>query len=195
MRYAICRFIRRHFRFFDDDVPLPHHLIESHNKKRLINLKKFPRCRKDLLPCTIAVSFIRQLVQRIHNSASKPGKSLLAKAHLSGNNIRGAEADSPDVIRQAVGILLYNLDTLIPIGLVDLRGMGSRHVVTLQKEHNVLYFLLLSPALLNPVNTETADSRHLYEGIRVFFNDVQRVLAELLHDLLRKFRADPLDKP
>ena len=118
----------------------------------------------------------------------------MVKAHLFRDDIRRPETDAPDIIRKTVGILLYDPDAVISVGLVDPGGMAGRDVVALQEEHDVLDLLLLQPALFDPLHTHLADAGHLQQQIRILLDHVQRLRPELPYDAAGELRAHALDQ-
>ena len=140
------------------------------------------------------MSVLREPVQGIKNAAPQADIFFLLKAHLLSDGIRGFKADSPDVIRKAVGVFLHDLYALVPIGLVDLGRVARADIMALEKEHDVLYLFLLLPAAFDPLHPQLPDAGDLDQPVGIFFDHVQCIRAELLHDPLCKFRADSLDK-
>ena len=66
--------------------------------------------------------------------------------------------------------------------------------MALQEEHDVLDFLLLLPALLYALYTYFADTLDFQKLIRIFFDDLKRILAELTDDQPGVFRTDSFDQ-
>ena len=90
----------------------------------------------------------------------------MTKAKLFRYGIRRFKADSPDIISQAVWVLLYDLNTVVSVGLKDLCCMSSTYIMSLQKEHDILDFLLLLPALSDLLDTFPADPCNLNQPFR-----------------------------
>jgi hypothetical protein len=61
------------------------------------------------------MSVLGQLVQRVQESRPEPDKPVLFNAKLSGDCVSRLEADTPDIVGEFVGILLYDLDRLRPM--------------------------------------------------------------------------------
>ena len=93
----------------------------------------------------------------------------MAETHLFSDSIRCFETNSPDVVSEPIGVLLNDGDAFIPIGFENLGGMAGADIMALEKEHDVFDFLLLLPAFLDFLYPDFADSRDLYQRIRVFF--------------------------
>ena len=178
----------------DNDILLFDHLIERHDDELFLHAKKL-RCRcGQLLSRCEAMPQLRKLIERVHNSASESGIPLTTETHFLRYDVRRPKTDSPYIVRKPIRIFLHGLNALIAIGLENLSCMGSRHIMALQKQHNVFDFLLLCPAFFDALHAELPDTRNLNQNIRIFFDDFQRLFSELIHNLLGKFRSDSLNQ-
>ena len=171
------------------------HFIQSNIQNTLLHGEQFCAGPDQLFTGRVAVPFVRQLIQGIEHAAAQADILLMVKSELFRDRVGGPESDPPDVVRQAVGILLHDLYAFISIGLIDLRCMARGDVMPLQEEHDVLDFLLLDPALFDPFHTDFSDSRDLQQIVRRSLDHFQRILAEFLHDLFGVFWADSLHQP
>ena len=178
-----------------DHILRMNHLIQRHGEDILLHQEELRTGFQKHLPGGIAVSLLRELVQSIEDAAPKTNIFLMVKAHPLGNGIRRLKANAPDIIRQTIGIFLYDLDAVVTVSLIDLRGMGGGDIVALQEEHDVLDLFLLLPAPFDPFHADPSDAAHLQQPIGGLFDDVQSIGAELLHDPSGKLRSDSLHQP
>ena len=65
----------------------------------------------------------------------------------------------------------------------------------LEKKHNILDLLLSFPALSNLIDTLLSNTGNLQKPLHIRLDDLQRIRAELLHDLLSKLRSHALNQP
>lgn len=98
----------------------------------------FTPASKSLVTVSIDMAFVGELVEGIENTTAAASFVILAVAHLRGDGVGGLEANAPNVIGKAIGIGLYLVDTLLAVGLVDLRGIGGTDTIALKKDHHVL---------------------------------------------------------
>ena len=115
---------------------------------------------------------LRQLIQRIEQSAPQAGVLLFPEPHLLRDGIRSLEADSPDIVRKAVWILLHDFDAVVTVRLVDLRRVAGADIMALQKDHDVLDLHLLQPALLDTLHTGPSDAWNLQQPVRLILDNV-----------------------
>ena len=134
-----------------------------------------------------------QFVEGIQQTRPQPDKPVLLDTKLGGNDIGGFESNPPDVIGQTVWILRNDRYTFRSILFIDPCCMGCGHVLPLQEQHDVLDFFLLRPTPFYRFNPLLSNVRNRDQLIRVGLNDLQCVLAELIHYKLRKLRPDAFD--
>lgn len=120
------------------------------------------------MSCTI-------IPESIENTAAAPPLVVLAVAHLSGNGVGNLETDAPDIIGGAIGILLHLVDTLLAVGLVDLRGVGGTDTIALKEHHHVLDVELFHPRVVDLLNALGTDAVHLAEPLAVILDDVEDI--------------------
>ena len=118
----------------------------------------------------------------------------MPEAHLFGDRVSCLESDAPDIVREAVRILLHDGNALISVSFVDFCRMRGAHIMPLQEEHYVLDFLLFHPACLDPLDAELSDPIHLDQSVRIFFDDIQSLRTETLNDPLREFGSYSFDE-
>ena len=138
--------------------------------------------------------FVRELSQRIEDAAPAAPRILLTVSHLRGDAVGGLEADAPDVVGKAVGILPHLVDALLAVLPVDFGRIGRTHAVALQKEHDVLDVLLLLPALADLRHTFPPDAGDFVESFDVRLDDVDGLRSEPPDDGPGEPRADALDQ-
>ena len=138
--------------------------------------------------------FIGELVQRIKQACPEALIAVVPKAKLGGNGVCGLETNAPDIVRQTVRVLFYNLEAVLPIFLIDSGGVRGADIVGLEKEHDVFDFLLRFPALLDPLHPQLAEPANLQKLVRLLLDDLQRVLPEGVYDQVRELWANPLDQ-
>ena len=135
---------------------------------------------------------VSQLAQRVHDAAPQAYIGFLPEAQLSGDAVRCTEADAPDVVSQPEGVLLHPGDALIPVLPVYPGGKGRAHAMLLQKEHDILHFLLPLPALRYHPDALVPDAWYLYQELDVVLYDREGIRAEPLDDFLRVLRPHAL---
>ena len=123
-----------------------------------------------------------------------PLRRLRRQPQLLGQGVGRDEAHALDVFGELVGIGADHVDGLRAVGLVDAGGQPDRDLVRLQEEHQVLDVLLLGPGADDDVQLLGGDARHLTQPLGSALDDVQRLLAEALHDALGRLGADALDQ-
>ncbi len=64
---------------------------------------------------------------------------------VAGDLVGGAEADAVDVARELVGVVPDDLHRVVPVHLVDFRGLRGGDSVTLEENHDLSNSLLLDP--------------------------------------------------
>lgn len=138
--------------------------------------------------------FVRELSQCIEDAAPAPPRVFLLIAHFPGDAVGGLEADAPDIVGKAVGILPYLLDALLAVFPVDFGRIGRTHAVALQKEHDVLDVFLFLPALTDLRHALASDVGDFVEPFYVGLDDVDGFRSEPLDDGPGEPRADALDQ-
>ena len=137
---------------------------------------------------------VGELVERIDDAALASADVIVGISHVFGDGIGGFESDAPDVVRQAIRILLYLLYGFLAVSLVNLGGVGAAHAIALQEDHDVLDVLLLFPRLGDEVDAFFADSIDFSEPLDILLYNLQRLLPELSHNLLGIYGTDALDE-
>ena len=156
--------------------------------------KKLPRSLYQLFLPGVDMSFVRKLSQRIEDAAPAPSRVLFLIAHLCGDAVGGLEADAPDIVGKAVGILPHLVNTLLAVFPVDFGRIGRAHAVALQKEHDVLDVFLLLPTLADLRYTLTSDVRNFVKPFDLRLDDVDGLRSESLDDSPGEPGADALDQ-
>ena len=105
---------------------------------------------QELVAMSIDMAFVGQLVEGVENTAATSSLVVFAVAHLRGDGVGGLEADAPNIIGKAVGILLHLVDAFFAIGFVDLRSIGGADSIALKEHHHVFDVELLHPRVGRP---------------------------------------------
>ena len=122
-----------------------------------------------------------------------PDHRVLGDAELERDLIGGAEADTADVARQAVGVLRDKGDRLLTIGLEDPHRARRADAVGMQEQHDLADRLLIRPAGDDPGGTLGADTGYLAQPLRLLLNEVEHRLAERTDQRTGIDRADAAD--
>ena len=173
-------------------VLLLKHPVKGLREEGNVHIQKLTSRFQQHLSGGIAVPFLREFIECIQQAAAKPNIFVVVKTHFFGNGVSRAKPDAPDVIRKAIGVFLHDLDTVFPIGFVDLCGMGCGDIVRLEKQHDIFDFLLFLPAGFDPLNPDGADAGDLQQLIRPLLNHIQGFRPEGVDDTPGEFRADAL---
>lgn len=156
------------------------HLRQNLPDRSFAGFEKLSGGLHQLLLFSIDVPFVRELSQCIEDAAPAPPRVFLLIAHFPGDAVGGLEADAPDIVGKAVGILPYLLDALLAVFPVDFGRIGRTHAVALQKEHDVLDVFLFLPALTDLRHALASDVGDFVEPFYVGLDDVDGFRSEPL---------------
>ena len=115
-------------------------------------------------------------------------------AYFQGDGVGCQEAETPDVAAEPVGVLLDDGDGVHAVLPVDARCLSGADAVGLEEDHHVADALLGGPRVVDQLHAHLADPLDLHEAARGLLDDLQRVGAEAVDDLLRVDLADALDE-
>ena len=128
------------------------------------------------------VALAGQVLERVLDGGPGPVGTVAVDPHLGRQFVGGLEADAPDVVGQLVRVLLDLGDGFLAVGAVDPDRPTGTDAVLGQEEHDLADFLLLLPALADPLDPFLADAL-----------DVQEEIGGRLEDLQRPFFVDADD--
>src|SRR5215510_10286747 len=131
------------------------------------------------------MAFIHGPRQRIGDASTNPDHRGLLDAELRCDSVGGLEADAPDVTGQPVGVLGHNLDGVDAIGLEDAYRPRRADTMAVQENHDFPHRLLFSPGGENAGSPNRPDAVDLAQPVRRRLDDVEHLLAEGAHKLLR----------
>ena len=140
-----------------------------------------------------AMSLIHGLGQRIGNSGAHPDHRRLLDAELHGDRVGGLEADAADIARQPIRVLGHDLDGVGTIGLENPHRPRRADTVAVQEDHDFPHRLLLGPGGENAGGANRPDAVDLAQSVRRRLDDVEHLLAEGAHELLRVNGANAPD--
>ena len=149
------------------------HFVQSHREKRSVLLNQ--RCSRlqELGSRRVAMTILCQLVERVQKAAAQADIFLFFKAELRCDSIRRFETNPPDIIGQAIGIFLNYRYGVAAILLINLRGVGSGHIMPLEEENDVFYFLLVGPDTFYLFNPASPYPRNLYQTVWLLLYHIQ----------------------
>jgi hypothetical protein len=125
---------------------------------------------------------------------SDPELVVVANTLRSGHLIGRHKADPDDLICQAVGGALDDLDGLLAIGAIDAHGQPRRDTMTLQQRHQRFDPLLLVPGANNGIGLFPPDAGHVVQQPGLVLDNLQCIRTEGIHDALGHHRPDAFDQ-
>ena len=91
------------------------------------------------------MTVLREFIESIKNTASTTAQIVFLITQLLRYTVCCLETDPPNIISEALRIVLYLLNTLFTIFLVYLGSIGRTYTMSLKEYHDVLYILLFFP--------------------------------------------------
>ena len=158
------------------------------------HLEQIDRPRDQLWLRQIGMSLSRSLLQTIEQTAPDTKIRIRADAYLRRDLIRDTEADTINIVRQPVRILLQNTVQFFPVCIVDLDCQRQIDAILLQKEHRRAqcpFFLDLNADLLRFPLTDTFD---LGKPFRFFLDDTEGLCTEPSDYARRQRSAHAFDR-
>jgi hypothetical protein len=126
-------------------------------------------------------------------ASTGPHDRVVRDADLLGDLVGGLEADAVDVLCQAVWVGLDLLDRALAVGLVNPHRPAGADAVGVQEDHDLADDFLLRPGFIDALAALGADASYVLQPGGLLLDDVENLLAELLHELLGVYRANALD--
>ena len=136
-----------------------------------------------------------QVLERVLDGGPGPIGTVAVDPHLGRQFIGGLEADAPDVVGQPVRVLLDLGDGFLAVGPVDAHGPAEADAMLGQEEHDFADFLLLLPALADPLDPFLADALDVEEEIGGRLEDFEGPFLVDADDLGGDLRPDAADRP
>ena len=136
-----------------------------------------------------------KFLKRVSDGGPCPIGAVAVDPQLGGQFVGGLEADAPDVVGQLVGVLLDLGDGLLAVGAVDSHGPARTDAMLGQEEHDLADFLLLLPALADPLDPFLADPLDVQQEVGGRLEDFQRPFLVDADDLGGQLRPDAADRP
>ena len=140
------------------------------------------------------VALIGEVAQRVHHARGHARGRIVRQAQVVGDFVGGLEADAVNVVRQAIGIGLDEIDRGVAVLFVDLDGEAGVDAVALQEQHHLLDGFLLVPGAGDGLGALGADAQHFTDTLRRVIEHVQRLQPELLDDAIGRDGTDALDE-
>ena len=128
--------------------------------------------------------------QGIGDARPHPDHRGLLDPELPGDQVGRAEPDAADVTRKPVGVLAHHLHRVGAVGLEDANGPCRADAMLVEKHHDLPDDLLVSPGRGYPPGALGTDPFDLPQPLRRGLDDVEDVLAEMLHHAPCVDRAD-----
>ena len=180
---------------FSDDRLLCHRRFHGRFDNQLIDLDQFRGMFDDARLGVADVALARQILERVLDGGSGPIGTIAVDSHLGGEFVGGLEADSPDVVGQPVRVFLDLGDGFLAVGPVDADGPARTDAVFGQEQHDFADFLLLLPALANPLDPLVADALDMKQEVRGRLEDFEGAFLVDADDLGGDLRPDAADCP
>ena len=119
----------------------------------------------------------------------------MAEAQFGANRIGRFEADPRDIAGEQIGVGPHAGDGVLAVEFIHPQGAARADAVAVQEDHDVADGLLLGPGALDLLAAAGADTLDFLQAGRRYFDDVENILPEFVHELLRVNRADTPDEP
>ncbi len=137
--------------------------------------------------------FFRHAVQRIGDAGLDASRIIVRQPQSARDLIGRLEANAVDILHQTIGCILYDSQRIVAILLINLDRQRRRHAVRLQKNHHVLNGPLFMPRFLDAAHPLGTNTQDFAQPLRFVVDDVQRLLAKLLHDPFGHHRSHAAD--
>ena len=172
-----------------EDILVVYHGVESLSKGIGFNFEQFHSSVDKHIPSGEAVTFLRQLVQRVHQTASETDICVFCETEFCGYGIGCFEAYTPYVISESIRILLYYIYGFRSVLLIYLCRVSRAYIMPLKKEHDVFYFLLSSPRYLDLIYPLFPYAGYLQKPIGIALDHFQSLFPEMLCDPFGEMRT------
>ena len=140
------------------------------------------------------MSFIRQITECIHNTATQPDISFLRKSKFLCNPIRCFKSNAPDIICHLKRIFFHFIQTFISVLTVNFCCKGRADTMILQKEHNVFDLFLPLPAVTYHFDSLFTNAIYFLQTGNICLDNFQRLRTKLCNNLFRIFRSNTFDQ-
>ena len=183
------------FDVFPDDRLLGHRRSHRLFDNQLVDLDQLRGMFDNAGLRVSNVALAGQVLKRVLDGGPGPIGTVAVDPHLGRQFVGGLEADAPDVVGQPVGVLLDLGDGFLAVGAVDSHGPTEADAMLGQEEHDFADFLLLLPALANPLDPFLADPLDVEQEVGGRLEDFERPFLVEADDLGRQLRPDAADCP
>src|ERR1039458_10631409 len=139
------------------------------------------------------MALIRGLQQHMVEARTGAQDGVMRYADLLGNSVRRSEPDPVDVPGQRVRVGLNAPDGLLPVGLIDTDSPAGADSLGMKEHHDVADDLLLGPGRFDPSSSLGSNAFHFLQADGVVLDDVEDLLAKLIHQFPGVSRPDALD--
>ena len=146
------------------------------------HFQQFLGLSEQLLLLGVHMPLVRQRIQGVKNPAAAAERVVFGKAQLFRQSVRCFKAHAPDIVRQPEGVLFDHLNAFVAVNLIDLRREGRADAMALEKEHDVLDFLLLFPAVPDHLNPLFSNAGNQQQPVCFLFDHRQGIRAECPDD-------------
>ena len=180
---------------FPDDRLFGHRRFHRRFDDQLVDLDQLRGMFDDAGLRVADMALAGQVLKRVLDGGPGPIGTIAVDPHLGRQFIGGLEADAPDVVGQPVRVLLDLGDGFLAVGAVDSHGPTETDAMLGQEEHDFADFLLLLPALADPLDPLLADPLDVEKEVRGRLEDFERPFLVEADDLGRQLRPDAADCP
>ena len=157
------------------------------------HLQDLRRLGLQLLLRHVDVPLLGHAVQRVGDAGLDPPRIVMGQPERSRDLVGGLEADAVDVLHEAVRLVAHDRQGIVAIFLVDFDRQRRGNAVRLEEDHDIFDRFLLLPRLLDATDALRPNADDVAQPLRVVVDNVQRRLAELVHDALGHLLADAAD--
>jgi hypothetical protein len=122
------------------------------------------------------------------------GNCVRCHPKVTRNLVGRSETDAEDLGSKPVRCPFDDTDGFVPVLFEYLHGEVCGNAVPLKKEHHPLDGSLFGPRALNHLNSLARYAFHFNQTLDIALDDVQSLLAEMVHNALGSYRANTFDQ-
>ncbi len=177
-----------------DQIFILDHLVKGGGNGFLVGLQQFFGRFQQLLTPGIVVAVFGELTECVENAAPAAAWVIVGITQVLYDGVGCLEANAPNVIGQAIGIVLHLVDAIFPVFFINFGCISGADTMALEKDHDVLHVLLLLPTGSNQGNTCLPYTWDFKQPVYIILYHVKCGQTKMRDDELGKLRTDALDQ-